>query len=98
MSILPYALGICLLAVTISMLLCLVRLVMGPSIVDRLLALDTLFLNATCLVVILGIYWQAPQCLKAHYWLQCWALFQLLHWLVILQRVMWLIKEKVHGK
>ena len=29
----------------------------GPSIVDRLLALDTLFLNATCLVVILGIYW-----------------------------------------
>lgn len=29
MSILPYALGICLLAVTISMLLCLVRLVMG---------------------------------------------------------------------
>ncbi len=31
---------------------------MGPSTVDRLLALDTLFLkNATCLIVILGIYW-----------------------------------------
>ena len=44
-------------AITISMFLCLVRLVVGPSIVDRLLALDTLFLNATCLVVILGIYW-----------------------------------------
>ena len=29
---------------------------MGPSIVDRLLALDTLFLNATCLIVV-GIYW-----------------------------------------
>lgn len=57
MIILPYALGICLLVVTISMLLCLVRLVMGPSIVDRLLALDTLFLNATCLIIILGIYW-----------------------------------------
>lgn len=55
--ILPYALGICLLAVTISMILCLVRLVIGPSIVDRLLALDTLFLNSTCLIVILGIYW-----------------------------------------
>ena len=57
MTILPYALGICMVAITISMFLCLVRLVVGPSIVDRLLALDTLFLNATCLVVILGIYW-----------------------------------------
>jgi len=57
MSILPYALGLCMLAITVSMFLCLVRMVMGPSIVDRLLALDTLFLNATCLVVILGIYW-----------------------------------------
>lgn len=57
MTILPYALGICLIAVTISITLCLMRLVIGPSIVDRLLALDTLFLNVTCLVVILGIYW-----------------------------------------
>ena len=53
----PYALGICLIAVTISMLLCLIRLIIGPSIVDRLLALDTLFLNAICLIIILGIYW-----------------------------------------
>ena len=57
MMILPYALGICMVAITLSMLLCLYRLIIGPSIVDRLLALDTLFLNATCLVIILGIYW-----------------------------------------
>ena len=57
MTILPYALGICLIAVTISMLLCLIRLIIGPSIVDRLLALDTLFLNAICLIIFLGIYW-----------------------------------------
>ena len=57
MSILPYALSICMIAITISMFLCLVRLIMGPSIVDRLLALDTLFLNAICLIVVLGIYW-----------------------------------------
>lgn len=57
MTILPCALGICLIAVTISMLLCLIRLIIGPSIVDRLLALDTLFLNAICLIIILGIYW-----------------------------------------
>jgi multicomponent K+:H+ antiporter subunit F len=59
MTILPYALGICMIAITISMLLCLVRLIIGPSIVDRLLALDTLFLNATCLIVVLGIYWMS---------------------------------------
>lgn len=44
-------------AITVSMLMCLGRLIIGPSIVDRLLALDTLFLNATCLIVVLGIYW-----------------------------------------
>jgi len=60
MSILSSALAICMVAITISMFLCLIRLVMGPSIVDRLLALDTLFLNATCLIVILGIYWASP--------------------------------------
>ena len=57
--ILPYALGICLIAIMVSMLMCLYRLVTGPSIVDRLLALDTFFLNATCLVVVLGIYWMS---------------------------------------
>ncbi|WOE30604.1 MULTISPECIES: monovalent cation/H+ antiporter subunit F [unclassified Acinetobacter] len=57
MTILSYALAICMIAITLSMLLCLIRLIMGPSIVDRLLALDTLFLNAICLMVILGIYW-----------------------------------------
>jgi multicomponent K+:H+ antiporter subunit F len=56
-TILPYALGISLIAITLSMLMCLYRLVIGPSIVDRLLALDTLFLNSTGLIVILGIYW-----------------------------------------
>ena len=59
MTILPYALMMCLGAITVSMLLCLIRLITGPSIVDRLLALDTLFLNATCLIVILGIYWSS---------------------------------------
>ncbi|MBF7688724.1 monovalent cation/H+ antiporter complex subunit F [Acinetobacter rathckeae] len=57
MMILPYVLGICLTMITISMLLCLVRMVTGPSIVDRLLALDTLFLNTSGLIIVLGIYW-----------------------------------------
>ena len=57
MTVLPYALGICMVAITLSMMMCLGRLIVGPSSVDRLLALDTLFLNATCLIVVLGIYW-----------------------------------------
>lgn len=57
MTVLPYALGICMVAITLSMMMCLGRLIVGPSIVDRLLALDTLFLNATCLIVVLGTYW-----------------------------------------
>ncbi|RLZ08495.1 monovalent cation/H+ antiporter subunit F [Acinetobacter sp. 2JN-4] len=57
MTILPYALGIGLIAITFSMFMCLIRLIIGPSVIDRLLALDTLFLNATCLIVVLGIYW-----------------------------------------
>ncbi len=57
MTILPYALGMCLIAITISMFLCLIRLIIGPSVIDRLLALDTLFLNATCLIIVLGVYW-----------------------------------------
>ncbi len=72
MMILPYALGICMVAITLSMLLCLYRLIIGPSIVDRLLALDTLFLNATCLVVVLGILLEsAPHYLKVRYWWRC---------------------------
>jgi len=78
MTILPYALGISLIAITISMFLCLIRLIIGPSVIDRLLALDTLFLNATCL---------------EHYWLQCLALFRQLRLLDISQRVMSLTKE-----
>ena len=57
MTILPYALAISLVAITISMFLCLIRMIIGPSVVDRLFALDTLFLNATCLIMVLGIYW-----------------------------------------
>ena len=61
MIILPYVLWFSLLAICFSMITCLIRLTMGPSVVDRLLALDTLFLNITCLIVALGIYWATTQ-------------------------------------
>lgn len=65
MSILPYALSICSFAITLSMLLCLLRLIIGPSMVDRLLALDTLFLNTICLMVVLSIYWTTSALFEA---------------------------------
>ncbi|MCH4247688.1 monovalent cation/H+ antiporter subunit F [Acinetobacter populi] len=57
MMILPYVLAFSILAISISVFCCLFRLIIGPSVIDRLLALDTLFLNATCLIIVLGIYW-----------------------------------------
>ncbi|MGQ5524634.1 K+/H+ antiporter subunit F [Chitinimonas sp. PSY-7] len=52
--VLPFAIGIFCLA----LLLCLGRLLRGPSLVDRILALDTLSVNALALLILLGIYFQ----------------------------------------
>jgi multicomponent K+:H+ antiporter subunit F len=46
-------------AVSFSIALCTWRLLIGPSVIDRLLALDTLFLNGTALIIILGMYWHS---------------------------------------
>lgn len=40
----------------ISLLLNLWRLVAGPAIVDRILALDTMFINSIALLVIYGVH------------------------------------------
>jgi len=40
----------------LSVLLVFLRLLKGPSLPDRILALDTLYINAIALVVLLGIY------------------------------------------
>ncbi len=53
--VLPFAIGI----ITLSMLLCLMRLIKGPSVVDRLLALDTLYINVLCMLFLLSIYWNS---------------------------------------
>jgi multicomponent K+:H+ antiporter subunit F len=56
--ILGYALDLATGAVALAMLLCGWRLLVGPSLPDRLLALDTLAINAVALVVLLGLRWQ----------------------------------------
>jgi multicomponent K+:H+ antiporter subunit F len=40
----------------VSGLLSFLRLVKGPDLPDRILALDTLYINAIALVVLLGLY------------------------------------------
>ena len=52
---LAIALDIATAAVALAMLLCTLRLIRGPQRVDRILALDTLYINAAALVVLLGI-------------------------------------------
>ena len=50
-----WAAGIGACAVAVAMLLNLYRLALGPDIADRVLALDTLSVNAVALIVLLGI-------------------------------------------
>ena len=60
MSVLPIALDIGVWAVTLTLLLSGWRLLRGPSLPDRILALDTLYLGVVALVVLLGLRWQTP--------------------------------------
>lgn len=43
-------------AVALAMLLSLYRLVRGPSLPDRIVALDTLYINTIALVMLVGIH------------------------------------------
>ena len=55
MSILSLALDIATGAVALAIVLCAWRLLRGPHATDRILAVDTLYVNAVALVVLLGI-------------------------------------------
>lgn len=41
--------------IALAMLLCLYRLLRGPAMPDRILALDTLYINTIALLMLLGI-------------------------------------------
>jgi len=53
--ILSWALDFAFVAVAVAMALCGWRLLRGPSATDRLLALDTLYINTVVLTVLLGL-------------------------------------------
>jgi len=54
---LAYVIPVCLGLLVGAMLLTLARLVRGPCLPDRVLALDTLYVNAIAMLILLGI-WQ----------------------------------------
>ena len=64
-GVLAFALNIATGAVTIGMLLCAWRLWRGPETIDRVLAVDTLYLNTVSLVVLLGIRLQTDLLFEA---------------------------------
>jgi len=53
---LDISIKIALIAIGVSMALTLYRLIKGPDAPDRILALDTLYVNAVALLIVLGIY------------------------------------------
>ncbi len=65
MSILSLALDIATGAVALAIVLCTWRLLRGPHATDRILAVDTLYINAVALVVLLGIRLGTPLLFEA---------------------------------
>ena len=54
-GILTLALDISVVAASVAVALCTWRLIRGPKSIDRVLAIDTLYINTVALVVLLGI-------------------------------------------
>lgn len=53
---LEIAISIAFLLISIAFILSAIRLVKGPSLPDRILALDTLYINSIALLILLGIH------------------------------------------
>jgi multicomponent K+:H+ antiporter subunit F len=62
---LEMALNIAIVAVSLALLPCSWRLIIGPHSVDRVLAIDTLYINAVALIVLLGIRLDTPLLFEA---------------------------------
>jgi len=62
---LAYVVTLSLFGVAASLALCLYRLLLGPTIVDRVLALDTMSTNVLALIVVLSIHWRTTVYLES---------------------------------
>lgn len=65
MNILSLALDMATGSVALAIVLCAWRLLRGPHAPDRILAVDTLYINAVALVVLLGIRLGTPLLFEA---------------------------------
>ncbi len=50
---------------SVALVLNAIRLVIGPSTADRILALDTLYINAIALIVLLGLHFSSDMYFEA---------------------------------
>jgi multicomponent K+:H+ antiporter subunit F len=57
MNLFAQVLPVALIGFVLALLLNAWRLLRGPGVADRILALDTLYINTLALLVLLGIYW-----------------------------------------
>ncbi|MBD7978610.1 MULTISPECIES: K+/H+ antiporter subunit F [Pseudomonas] len=53
---LAYIIPLCLALIGVALVLNLLRLIIGPDMPDRVLALDTLYINGLALLVLFGIW------------------------------------------
>ena len=60
-----YALLFATAAVSAAVILNLYRLVAGPAVIDRILALDTVVINAIALIMLAGIAWKTEMYFEA---------------------------------
>ncbi|MGV8843574.1 MAG: K+/H+ antiporter subunit F [Pseudomonas sp.] len=62
---LTYVIPVCLVLIGLAFVLVLVRLIKGPDLPDRILALDTLYINSIALIVLFGIWLDSDLYLEA---------------------------------
>ena len=60
-TLLPFAIG----AFTLALLLNLYRLLRGPGLADRILALDTMYINSIALLILVGIHFDTAAFFEA---------------------------------
>lgn len=53
---LGYVIPVCLTMLGLALILATARLIRGPSLPDRVLALDTLYINAIAMIILFGIW------------------------------------------
>lgn len=63
--ILSWALNFAIVALSLATLMCLWRLLGGPEATDRVLALDTLYINVVALAILLGLRLQTALLFEA---------------------------------